>query len=341
MDPLVTRWNPSNVLVNIDNRSCNFTCVGYARTAGRRCHNTIAYANQIKAARLVAEMSRLDISSREITYLLEELAPLVLCRRWHQNQAADMVDDWQGEVDVLRHKTEAARRAEDEERRQDSRLQRAGERRVREAAQRAEELRHQQREAQQSDETPQAQEATLRAEEASSDQEAVNRIEIQQLRAMLASMCARLQEVEERNRELQHTITEQSERLPSRAVDQGAVSEADVLLAVPVSPTSTLGHHVEEEPALPAAATVERVEEDPTSPTISPNDQLPEEPQDSDNLTVEGDCSICLESLGSQNDVTRCIARCGQQFHRDCVGIWIVSGENTHTCPYCRADWVD
>ena len=334
MDPLVTRWNPSNVLANIDNSSCNITCVGYARTAGRRCHNVIAYTNQIRAAKLVTEMSRLDLSSPEITYLLEELAPLVLCRRWHQNQAADMADVWQEEVHVLRRKTEAAGRAEEEERRQDSRLRRAGERRVREAAQRAEELRHQQGEAQQSDETPQAQEATPRAGEASSGQEAVNRIEIQQLRAMLTSMCARLQEVEERNRELQRTITEPSERLPSRVVDQGAASEADVLPAVPVSPTSTLGHHVEEEPAFPASATVERVEEDPTSPTISPNDQLLEESEVSDNRTTEGDCSICLESLGSQNDLTRCIARCGQQFHRDCVGIWIVSGQNTHTCPY-------
>ena len=282
----------------------------------------------------MTEMSRLDISSPDITRLLKELAPLVLCRRWHQNQAVVMVDDWKEEVDVLRRKKEAARRVEEEERRRDSRLRRAEERRVREAAQRAEELNQQSEAVQQVDEVQQAQEAAPRAEQASSEQEAVNRIEIQQLRAMLASICARLQEVEERNRELQRTITERSERLPSRVVDQGAVSEADVLLAVPVSPTSTLGHHVEEGPALPASVTVERVEEDPTSPTISPNDQLPEEPQDSDNLTVEGDCSICLESLGSQDDLTRCIARCGQQFHRDCVGIWIVSGENTHTCPY-------
>lgn len=338
MDPLVTRWNPSNILTNIDNRSCNFTCVGYAKTAGRRCHNIIAYANQIKAARLVTEMSRLDISSSGITYRLKELAPLVLCRRWHQDQAIDMVDDWQGEVDVLR-RTEAARRAEEEERRRDSRLRRAGESRVREAARRAEELRHQQEEAQQADEVHQAQEAAPRTvprvEEASSEQEAVNRTEIQQLRAMLALMCARLNEMEENNRELQRRIrSEQPEGRSSRAVGQDAVSDADVLVAVPVSPTSTSDHRGAEEPTLPASSPVERVEEDPTSPTITPNDDLPEEPEASADRTIEGDCSICLESLGSQNDLTRCVARCGQQFHRDCVGIWIVSGENTHTCPY-------
>ena len=335
MDHLVTRWNPSKVLANIDNSSCNITCVGYARTAKRRCHNPIAAANQIKAAKLVTEMSRLDISSPEITYLLEGLAPLVLCRRWHQNQAADMVDDWQEEVDVLRREREAARRVEEEQRLQDSRLRRAEERRVLEAAQRAEELRHQREAAQQADEVQQVQEAAPRAEQASSEQEAVNRSEIQQLRAELALTRARLEEVEEKNRELHHrTPSEQPEIRLSRAVDQDAASDADVLVAVPVSPTSTSDHRVAEEPVFPVAAPVERVEEGPTSPTISPNDHLPEQPEDSDNRTMEGDCSICLENLGSQNDVTRCIAQCGQHFHQDCIGIWLVSAENTHTCPY-------
>lgn len=329
MDPLVTRWNPPRVLTNIDNSSCNFTCVGYARTAGRRCHNVIAYSNQIKAAKLVTEMSRLDISSPEITCLLEDLAPLVLCRRWHQNQAADMVDDWQEKVDGLRRKTEAARRAEEEERRRDSRLRRAEERRVREAAQRVEELRHQQEAPQQ------AQEATPRVEEARIEQEAVNRTEIQQLRAQLALMCARLNEMEENNRELQRMArSEQPERRSPRAVDQGSASDADVLVAVPVSPTSTSDHRVAEEPVCPVPTPIEPAEENPTSSTTTPNDDLPAEPEVSDNRTMEGDCSICLESLSSQNDLTRCIARCGQHFHRDCVAIWLVSGENTHTCPY-------
>ena len=335
MDPLVTRWNPSIVLANIDNSSCNITCVGYARTAKRRCHNIIAAANQFKAAKLVTEMSRLDISSPEITYILEELAPLVLCRRWHQNQAADIVDDWQEGVDVLRRKREAARRAEEEGRRRDSRLRGAEERRVREAAKRAEERRHQPEAAPQTDEVQQAQGAATRAEEASSEQEAVNRIEIQQLRTELALMCARLEEVVESNRELLRTTrSEQPERRPSRAVDQDAALEADVLIAIPVSPTSTSDDLVAEEPVLPARTPVGNVEEDPPSATISPNDHLPEEPEDSDNRRMEGDCSICLESLGSQSDLTRCIARCGQHFHLDCIGIWLVSAENTHTCPY-------
>ena len=284
---------------------------------------------------LVTKISKLDISSPEITNLLKDLAPLVLCRRWHQDQALDMVDDWQGEVDALKREREAAQRAEEEERRQDRRLSRAEDRRVREAAQRADERRHQQEAAQHADEVQQAQAAVPRPEGASSEQEAVNRIEIRQLRAELALMCARLEEMEERNRELQRaTRSEQPERRSSRALDQDVASDAHVLIAVPVPPTSTSDHHVAEEPVFSVPAPVGRVEEDPTPPTISPNDHLPEEPEDSNNRTMEGDCSICLEKLGSQNDLSRCKVQCGQHFHRDCIAIWLVSAENTHTCPY-------
>ena len=337
MDPL-TRWNPSSVLANIDNSACNFTCVGTGKTTHRRCRNPIAAENQAKAAILVTAMSRLDISSPEVTCLLKRLAPLVLCRRWHQNQAVDVVDNWRDDVAALRREREAARRV-DEERRQDSRLRRAEGRRVRGASQRAEELRHQQETAQQPNEVQQAQEVQQvqeiapRAQEANHEQEAVNRIEIQRLRAQLALMCARLEELEEKNRELQRRAhSEQPERHSSRVVDRDVAPEASVPTSIPISPTSTSDQHVAEEPIFPTP--VERREEDPTSPTVTPSDHLPEEPENLDNRAIEENCSICLESLGGQNDLTRCLAQCGQRFHGDCVRIWLVSGENTRTCPY-------
>lgn len=348
MDPL-TRWTPSKVLANIDNSACNFTCVGYARTANRRCRNPIAASNQNKAAKLVSEMSRLDLSSPDIPELFGDLAPLVLCRRWHQDQAADMVDEWKDQIDALRRKRRAARRAkeeerraqeeerraEEEERRQESRLRRAEERRVREAVQRAEQARSQQEAVQQANPVQQAQEVAPRAEEASQEQEAVSRLEIRQLRAQLALMCAKLEELEQKNRELQgSTRTEQPERHSSRMVDQDVAPEAGVPTSIPVSPTSTSEQHVAAEPVFPVPASVERGEEDPTSPTITQSDRLPEEPQNLDNRAIEENCSICLESLGSENDLTKCVAQCGQRYHGDCVRIWLVSGENTRTCPY-------
>lgn len=334
MDPLAIRWDPSRTLANIDNRSCNIRCVGYARTANRRCRNLIATENQAKAAIIVTEMSRLDISSPEVTCLLKRLAPLVLCRRWHQDQAVDVVDDWRDEVAALRREREAARR-EEEERLQDSPLRSAEERRVRGAVQGAEESRHQQEAAQQPNEVQQAQEVAPRAEEASYEQEAVNRIEIQQLRAQLALMCARLEELEEKNRELQHTTrSARPERHSSIVVDQDAAPEGGVPATMPISPTSTSDQHVAEEPVIPIPSPVESEEEEPTPPTITSRNHLPEEPEALDNRATEESCSICLESLGHQNDLTRCVAQCGQLFHKDCVGIWLVSGENTRTCPY-------
>lgn len=332
MNPLVTRWDPSKVLGNIDNRSCNITCVGYARTANRRCRNPIAAENQAKAAMIVTGLSRLDISSPEVTCLLKRLAPLVLCRRWHQNQAVDVVEDWRDDVAALRREREAARRVEEDEGRQNSRLRPAEETRLRGATQRVEELRHQQEEVQQANVVQQAEEVAPRAEEASHEQEAVNRIEIQRLRAQLTSMCARLEELEEKNRELQSmTRSAQPERHSSRVVDQAAAPEAVVPTTIPIS---TSDQHVVEESVFPVPAPVERGEADRTSPTITPRNHLPEEPEVLDNRPIEENCSICLESLGGQNDLTRCVAQCGQHFHQDCVRIWLVSGENTHTCPY-------
>ena len=333
MDPLVARWDPSKVLGNIDNRSCSITCVGYARTANRRCRNPIAAENQAKAAMVVTELSRLDISSPEVTYLLKRLAPLVLCRRWHQNQAVDVVDDWRHDVATLRRERSAARRVEENEGRQDSRLRGAEETRLRGVTQRAEELRHQQEAIQQANVVQQAQEVAPLAEEASQEQEAVNRIEIQRLRAQLTSMCARLEELEEKNRELQsRTRSAQPERRSSRVVDQAAAPDAVVATTIPISPTSTSDQHVVEEPVFPVPAPVEQ--EDRTSPTITPRNHVPEEPEVLDNRPIEENCSICLESLGDQNDLSRCVAQCGQHFHQDCVRIWLVSGENTRTCPY-------
>ena len=329
MDPLVTRWDPSKVLGHIDNRSCNITCVGYARTANRRCRNPIAAENRAKAAMVVTGLSRLDISSPEVTCLLKRLAPLVLCRRWHQDQAVDVVDDWRHDVATLRCERIAVERVEANEGRQDSRLRGAEETRLRGATQQAEELRHQQEAVHQANVVQQAQEVAPRAEEASQEQE------IQRLRAQLTSICARLEELEEKNRELQsRTRSAQPESHSSRVLDQAAAPEAVAPTTIPISHTSTSAQHVVEEPVLPAPAPVEHGEEDRTSPTITPSDHLPEEPEILDNRPIEGNCSICLESLGGQNDLSRCEAQCGQHFHQDCVRIWLVSGENTRTCPY-------
>ncbi|MCJ1451132.1 hypothetical protein MMC28_001467 [Mycoblastus sanguinarius] len=56
---------------------------------------------------------------------------------------------------------------------------------------------------------------------------------------------------------------------------------------------------------------------------------------------IEGNCSICHEELGSGEELAYCEARCGQNFHEECINTWLSSGEHTQTCPWCRADWIE
>lgn len=49
---------------------------------------------------------------------------------------------------------------------------------------------------------------------------------------------------------------------------------------------------------------------------------------------VEGDCSICTESLTDDADLTWCEAQCGQNYHQGCIKTWLGTDEHTKTCPY-------
>jgi Anaphase-promoting complex subunit 11 RING-H2 finger len=74
-------------------------CVGIAVTRGRRCQASTNAMNRAHANRLLDEGTRLlQSGQRNIDDILEELAPLLLCRRWHQSQAAEVVREWSKEV---------------------------------------------------------------------------------------------------------------------------------------------------------------------------------------------------------------------------------------------------
>jgi hypothetical protein len=88
-----------------------FTCVGWARTQGRQCHNIIAGHNRSAACALLDRGTRRFQSGQAIGNILTELTPLVLCRRWHQNQAVEMRDKWARKVAQFEERLrEAARR---------------------------------------------------------------------------------------------------------------------------------------------------------------------------------------------------------------------------------------
>lgn len=106
------QWAPADAL-DLDPNSSSFTCVGYAPSKGRRCHNAIACVNRQEAAKILLQMSRLDPQSQRIDDKLEELASRLLCRRWHQNQAAEMKRKWHCDIETYLA-AESARREEED-----------------------------------------------------------------------------------------------------------------------------------------------------------------------------------------------------------------------------------
>lgn len=76
-------------------------CVGFAKTKGRRCALPASdIRGRAQASRILDEGTRLLESGEEnIDEILEELAPLLLCRRQHQDQAGRLVYEWSGKVE--------------------------------------------------------------------------------------------------------------------------------------------------------------------------------------------------------------------------------------------------
>lgn len=356
---MAPRWTPSDILTNIDNSSCSITCVGYAPSKGRRCHIAIAAANRQDAAKLLDQMSKLNLSSSRIDGLLEQLAPRVLCKRYHQNQSSSMVSQWQDDLEDLcveeaarraeqaRHDRAAARRAEDarrareaaqraeEERRARDVAQEAAEnaRREREVAQRAEEERRTRDAAREAAEnTRREQEAAQQRENARREEQATSEahmtrsgvetspqatppasmIQTEQLTSDLASMVARVEALEEECRELRRlTLTQHFVRSQAASQEAGEDTSSDLDQGLVDDYVTT-----------------------PISPLSNDDGSEGEESEAWADRIIEGDCSICLESLGSESGLTSCRAQCGQHFHLNCISIWLATDEHTQTCPY-------
>ena len=86
-------WDPYEVL-NIGELTYGHTCIGYAPSQKRRCHNPIAAANRQTAEDMLDRMSKSKSLSTEVRPLLDSLASRLLCRRYHQNQAEEVSEIW-------------------------------------------------------------------------------------------------------------------------------------------------------------------------------------------------------------------------------------------------------
>ncbi|KAJ5676557.1 uncharacterized protein N7477_002190 [Penicillium maclennaniae] len=76
-------------------------CAGYAPSQGRRCHTRTNAHGRRSAMVLLHEGTKDLRAGRCIDELLKDLAPHVLCTRFHQSQASDLVCRWQRKVRTL------------------------------------------------------------------------------------------------------------------------------------------------------------------------------------------------------------------------------------------------
>ena len=73
-------------------------CAGYASSQGRRCNARTNAHGRRSAMTLLNEGTKELRAGRSIDTLLEDLAPHVLCTRFHQSQASDLTCRWKRQV---------------------------------------------------------------------------------------------------------------------------------------------------------------------------------------------------------------------------------------------------
>lgn len=97
-------WDPYQVL-DIYPNSRNSSCVGLAKTTGRRCRWSF-YSEQYSDSQLATAVRQLDsmaaVHPSDVTPAqLHSLARNTLCRDFHQGQAYDVERDWRATIDAF------------------------------------------------------------------------------------------------------------------------------------------------------------------------------------------------------------------------------------------------
>ncbi|CAG8893653.1 unnamed protein product [Penicillium egyptiacum] len=73
-------------------------CAGYAPSQGRRCHYRTNGPGRSCAMHLLSQGTQALRAGQSIEDILEDLAPHVLCKRFHQSQASDLATRWKNQV---------------------------------------------------------------------------------------------------------------------------------------------------------------------------------------------------------------------------------------------------
>ncbi|GAD96486.1 conserved hypothetical protein [Paecilomyces variotii No. 5] len=85
-------------------------CSGFAVTQGRRCRCRVNQLNRQKACSLLDRGTRDLEQGHDIDGLLDQLAVLALCKRFHQDQRHSLVSRWEQKVEDFRRQDQVSTR---------------------------------------------------------------------------------------------------------------------------------------------------------------------------------------------------------------------------------------
>ncbi|KAI9727202.1 MAG: hypothetical protein M1834_008510 [Cirrosporium novae-zelandiae] len=94
--PSTSSWCPLDILC-IDPEG-DASCVGIACSKNRKCKVVVAKATRTKAQKLLDEIAQLPANAEEVRQKLIDLAHYLLCKRFHQNQADEMMEKWWSKI---------------------------------------------------------------------------------------------------------------------------------------------------------------------------------------------------------------------------------------------------
>ena len=342
-------------------------CAGFAPSQGRRCHARTNAYRRSQAMSLLNEGTKELRAGRSIDALLEDLAPHVLCRRFHQSQASDLVARWQKQIRSCRLSLSPS-------------VPSSGR-----SGQRTRTVRSENQAEYLDEDHSTLIQLLLEAQE-----------DIRQLRASLREPIIEVPAAETRvSRATGHSDAGSLSRMSTSSSSSSSSEgprETSSLTRVTVQSTSATRSQVNNAARRPVHQQ-NTSRSTSTLTSISPIESVSDRSRRQEaqrvrkstapvqtsvqtltptvhRRSIEGDCGICLSSLqGSDNsdgeseegdehddhsdggrglsgeheeerDILWCKARCGVNFHGQCLRPWLERSSRP-TCPTCRSTWKD
>ncbi|KAF2186408.1 hypothetical protein K469DRAFT_707069 [Zopfia rhizophila CBS 207.26] len=295
-------WDVEDILqIEDDGR-----CVGWAPSKGRKCHNAIARENIIKMVILLRKISSRQPNADALRSTLSRLAGYALCKRHNQNQALDMVEQWQDRINEAYPEGSVEERVTLRRRDSGISLSRSS--------------------------TSSNRSTTTSRPSTPSTSPDIQR-ELEQLQELIRQAS---QHVDRMQRALARSDTDTTTRTSSTS----ATSSPRTLSRVSTSDISSL--HLSRTSTTRSRSTTSSSSSTTTSSPSRP-EHCPRTHASRRPLNEE--CTICLEgpmSRQSLSELVWCKRTCGRSIHSECFDTWMASqlalGREA-TCPMCRALW--